>query len=80
VDKVIFLYKALALCEQDFVTTESFRKVVNAGDKKILIAGPTGVGKSMAQAAIETLYCGKRPCYVWSSRTILDQELLNSYV
>ena len=74
VDKLIFLSKALALGDQDFVITEAFRDVVksiNSGDRKIVIDGPTGVGKSMALAAIETLYrAGERPCFVWSSRVI----------
>ncbi len=65
-----------------YVVTDTFRELVkklDSGEKEFAIGGPEGVGKSMALAAIASLYHEKRQCFLWSP-LIRNDDVFKSYV
>ena len=69
--------------EPGFLITREFKKLnehLGTAKRKFLIRGPKGVGKSMALAAIATLYHKKRPCFLWSPRATEMESVYWDYL
>ena len=66
-----YFQSVLQFSTDNYVVTESFKdlcKLLESRNSREIctISGPRGVGKSLALAAVASLYCKERPCLLWS--------------